>query len=212
MPLGHVQIESSATATRSGDEREHVLGDTQIRVPLSREAEVRVNMPPYRIERDGARSAGWDDSGVEARVVLSKTKKVATAVTLFSTLPTGSRSTAERRFQPGAVLAANFSLSPRAELVVNVGGERPTRDQQRFSRAITSASLRFDTSKRLNLFSEVYFLSRDEPNGPNQKFVAAGAMYLASRRTAFYARVGSGLGNHIGGLDYFYALGVAQWF
>lgn len=212
VPRGHVQVDSRVLATRSGDEREYSLGETQIRVPLAERAELRLNTPSYRIERDGARSSGLNDSGIEARFVLSKGKKVTTAVTLFSTLPTGSRQVAERRFQPGAVVAASFSLSRRTELVLNLGGERPTRDQQRFSRGIASASLRYEASKQVNLFSEIYYLSRDEPDGPSQKFLAVGAVYFAGRRTAFYTRVGTGLGNSVGGPDYFYGLGAARLF
>lgn len=214
IPLGHIQVESGVTATRTGDMREFLLGDTQIRVPISRRAELRFNTPRYLIERESgsASRGGLDDTGIEARFLLSKSSKIATAITAFTTLPTGARHVAEHRYQPGAVLATNFTLSPCTNLILNLGGERPTSEQQRFFRLIATAAFRYDASERVNLFSEVYYLSHDEPDGPSQKFADIGAVYFAGNRTAFDARFGVGLDNKIGGPNYFYSVGVSRLF
>lgn len=212
VPLGQIQLESGATYTRSGAQREITLGELTIRVPLSPRAEVRLGLPSYRIERQTERRAGADDSEIGARLILREKPKQSYALTLSSMLPTGARRVAERRFQPRATLAAQFELSSSTNVVFNLGAARPTDSRRRFTQYVSASSIRFDASEQVQLFSEFYVLSREERGGRARKFAALGAVYFPNRQTALDARFGFGLNNDVRGPDYLVSAGISRLF
>ncbi len=211
VPRGHIQLEGSVFATRRGPIREYLLGQTLVRVPVTRKAEIRATVPGYIIDRDLGFN-GLDDGQLEARLKLGRSKRADYAVTFGTTLPTGRRIVAERRYQPQAVFAAQFALNQRTRLVANAGIGRPTEDGDRFTQSLFALSLRYDATRKLNLFGEVYGFNRLAFSNGSQKFVAGGAIYRVGDQTALYGRVGGGISNDVGGPDRLLQLGLARLF
>ena len=212
LPRGHFQIESVFSNSRSGFDRQVRLGDTLVRVPVSENLEVRAMLPAYIYQGNLERTSGLDDADLGARLRLKSRGKADFALTFDSKLPTGSRRIAERRFQPEAILAANFTLSSHTQFSLNAGVGCPTVNGERFTQALGSAEVSFDATPKLNAFFEVYGLNRAEAGGPSKQFAAGGLIFRINSQTALYGNVGSRLGNHADGPERFYSLGLARLF
>ncbi len=212
VPRGQVQVEGGVTVERSGDERQRTFGETLVRVAAGRGAEVRIGVPSYITARDGGRTSGLDDAFLGAKFVLSSHPKRPLALLVGTTLPTGSRRVAERRYQPEAVLSTAFDLSEKVGLGINLGAARPTEEGARFTQFFGSAALGFELTDKLGAFAEVFAFNRSSPDGRGQRYVDGGFTYGLTPDLQLDARVGFGLGNRVGGPDYFYGLGAAQRF
>lgn len=213
VPKGSIQIETGISRERRGSSRDSSFGEALVRVPVAERAEVRFRIPTYRVQRDlDGRRSGADDASLEARFLLVKREKSEFGVQLTSVLPTGSRRVAERRYQPGAILAANFTLSSRASLLVDLGASRASEEGQRFTQAFAASSFRYDASDKVNLFAEVYAFNKEEAGRRSQKFANAGAAYFLRPNLALDASFGLGLGNRVGGPDYLYSSGLSYLF
>ncbi len=209
---GRFQVESGVTFERHGDARQTTLGEVLLRLPLAQRAEIRFGVPSYLVVRENGRFAGLDDALLSAKFRLTGPQaKTALAILAETTLPTGSRRVAERRYQPDLILAAEKEAG-KMSLAANLGLARPVSDGQRFSQVFAGLSAGFDFSKRLDSFLEVYALNREEPGGPSQKFADAGLGYLLNNDTQIDARVGFGINNHSNGPDYFYGAGISRRF
>lgn len=211
VPRGHFQVESAFSYALSGISHEVRLGDTLVRVPVASSVELRAMLPAYVYQGDITRRSGLADGDIGARLRLRKTKKAAFALTFDSTVPSGSRRVAERRYQPQAVLSADFSLSGRTTLTLNAGVGRPTNNGHSFTQALATAEITSQLTPKLTTFFEVYGLNRVEAGGHSQKFAGAGLIYGLSDKTAVYGELATGLHNGQGG-DRSYNLGVAHLF
>ena len=214
VPQGHIQLEAGAAASRTGADRSYSFGQLLVRVPVSTRAEARVGVPSYLVSRSGgARSAGADNVFLEGKYLLSSQKRVAYAVLLNAVLPTGSRSVATREFQPGANFAADVTLTNKIGATFNLGlvrGADPTATTTRHPNELFgAASFNFTLSKQTGAFAELYAIGG---GGPTQKYLDGGFTHLLSPRTQLDASAGFGLGNHVGGPDYFYGVGVSRLF
>lgn len=212
VPSGRVQIEAGATSERAGSVRQRTLGEVLVRAGIGKRAEVRIGVPSYLVVRDGGRSRGLDDAFLGTKIVLSTRPRLQTALLAGSTLPTGSRRVAARRYQPKAVLAADLTLSPRVGLGLNLGAGRPSEGGARFTQVFASASLGFEVSDKVGGFAEVYGFNRTEAGGSSQNYFDTGLTYALSPNLQVDARAGFGLGNGVGGPDYFYGAGVSRRF
>jgi hypothetical protein len=212
--LGHVQIEGGVTVTRTGDEHDLSVGEVLVRVPATKRVELRLGVPSLLASREGEgeRVTGADDVFVEAKVVLVPGERAALAVLLNASLPTGTRSVAEHRFQPGATLAADLTLSDEVALSLNLGYDDASTDGRRFNQVFASGSFDFGLPKNFDAFAEVYALDRAEAYGPAQRYADTGLSYHVTARTVVDARIGSGLRNGTGGPDYFFGFGVTRLF
>ncbi len=211
VPLGHIQLEGGATASRTGDARGYSFGELLVRVPASKRVEVRVGVPSYLVMREkGQRSAGADDSFVETKIRLASGKKATYALLLNAVLPTGSRRVAEHRLQPGVNLAADLTLSRTVGVTLNLSAVDASSGGQRFGQVAAISSFNFTLSPKTGAFAELYAASQHD--GPAQKYADGGFTYLLSPRTQIDASAGVGLGNKAGGPDYFYGLGLARLF
>jgi hypothetical protein len=212
VPAGRVQIEAGVTFERSGDAQQSTLGETLVRIAAGRKAEVRIGVPSYVTARDGGRTSGLDDAFLGAKFALSSHPKRPLALLVGTTLPTGARSVAERRYQPEAVLATAFDVSQKVGLGINVGIGRSSEGNTRFSQFFGSAALGYELTNKLGAFAEVFAFNRTSPNRGSQKYVDGGFTYGVTPDFQLDARVGFGLQNRVGGPDYFYGVGLAQRF
>lgn len=212
IPPGRIQVEGGSTYERTSSTRTVTGGELLVRIATGKRSELRVGVPSYLLVRDAGRTSGFDDAFLGAKFMLSTDERRPLALLLGTTLPTGARRVAERKWQPEAVLATGFDVSEGKSISFNLGYARPTDGGARFSQIFGSTSLGFDLSDKWGAFAELYVFNRTTPGGPAQKYADTGLTYLANPNLQFDARVGFGLGNHTAGPDYFYGAGVAQRF
>ena len=217
VPKGMVQVESGYTYTRSGDDREHALGEVLVRVPVSKKAELRFGVPSYLWQREGgARAVGFDDAFFGAKFALSPGgkgwKKPTTALLVGTSLPTGARAFRENGLQPEAVLAASWELSPVAALSSNLGYVRAKDGGVRFDQVFGTLSLGVSLSDKWGAFAEVFGFSKADATGQSAKYADSGLTYLINNNFQLDARAGIGLNNKTGGPDYFVGAGASRRF
>lgn len=217
VPRGMVQVESGYTYTRSGDDREHALGEVLVRVPVSRKAELRFGVPSYLWQRaGGVRATGFDDAFFGAKFALSPGgkgwKKPATALLVGTSLPTGARAFRENGLQPEAVLAASWELCPTAALSSNLGYVRAKDGGVRFDQVFGTLSVGVSLSDKCGAFAEVFGFTKADATGKGAKYADTGLTYLINDNFQLDARVGIGLNNQVGGPDYFLGAGVSRRF
>jgi hypothetical protein len=211
VPQGMVQVEAGMTFERSSDSRTTTLGETLIRVAAGNKAEVRIGTPSYLRVNDGSgRKSGLDDASLGAKFVLSRRENFPLALIVATTLPTGSRRVAARRFSPEAVLATEVDLSKKTGLAFNVGIARPDDGDGRYNQCFGSVSLGVDVSEKVGAFLEAYAFNRTERGGQSQKFINGGFTYALNPNLRLDARIGQGVGNDTGRSDYFYGFGVSK--
>ena len=211
VPLGHFQLEAGASAARSGGERDYSFGQLLVRVPVCSRAEVQLGVPSYLVARAGGqRVSGGDDTFVQAKIRLAAGPKAVYGLLLNSSLPTGSRTVAEHKYQPGAALAADYVLDATTGLTLNLGGSRASQSGQRFSQVYGAASLGFTLTPKTGAFAEAFAFN--QPGGPTQKYADGGFTYLLNPRTQLDISSAIGLGNKAGGPDYSYGAGIARLF
>ncbi len=209
---GRVQIEAGATAVRQGTSRSSSIGEALVRVGVGRRAEVRVGVPSYLTQRDGERVTGFDNALLETKITLSSRGKLRTGLLLGSILPTGSRSVAVRSFQPHATLAVDVTVSPKVSLGFNLGAANLSDGTSRFSQGFASGTVGFSLTPKTGAFAEVFAFNRTQPGGSSRKYFDTGLTYGLTPNLQLDARVGFGLNNGVGGLDYYYGAGVSRRF
>jgi hypothetical protein len=210
---GRVQVEAGATFERSGDERTRSLGEVLVRVGMGKHSELRIGLPSHlRLSGGGSSVSGWDDAYLGAKFVLREGEGRSPQVALLAgtTLPTGSRRMAERKYQPDAVLAAAIDLNEKTALSTNIGVARASSSGERFNQLFGSLSLGYSLSDRWGIYGEVYAFNRNEPGGSTQKYANTGLTYLVNDDFQLDARFGVGLNN--GPRERFWGLGVARRF
>jgi hypothetical protein len=212
LPRGHFQAESRTTAQRRGSNHESSFGGTLLRYGVSEHAEIRFGVPAYAVERDNGRMSGLDDSSVEAKVKLYEGKSAEFGLLVDSILPTGSHRIGENHFQPSFRLSSSFKLNDRLQLLANLGARHASAEEKRFTELFAATELDFEVSPTTETYCEIYGFNHLEEGQKSQKFIAAGVIHLLNNRVALDARVGGGLGNGIGGPDYFYELGFSRLF
>jgi hypothetical protein len=212
---GRIQVEGGATYTRSGGDRDTTYGELLVRVPMNRRSELRIGVPSYiRSRVSGTKGSGWDDASLGVKYVLSPGGKgrPVTSLLLGSTLPTGSRSVAEHRYQPEGKLALGWDLSKTVGLGVNLGYARPTDGGVRFSQVLASASFGFALGEKWGAFAEAYGFSKEAAGGSSTRYADTGVSYLVNPDFPLDARIGLGLNNNVGGPDYFTGIGASRRF
>ncbi len=215
VPQGRVQVEGGYTYTRSGDDREHALGELLVRVPVSRKAELRFGVPSYlRQSTAGGRASGFDNAFLGAKFALSPGggKKPATALLVGAVLPTGARFVRESGLQPEAIVAASWELCPTVALSINAGYARPSDGGVRFNQFLGSVSAGFTLSDKWGAYAEVFGMSKADASGKSAKYADGGVTYLINNDFQLDARAGIGLNNHAGGPDFFVGFGASRRF
>lgn len=212
---GRVQVEGGVTFERAGSARMRSVGEVLVRVGAGDRAEIRLGVPSYLTVSDGGRTSGLDDAFLGAKFRLNgPDSKTGLALLAGSALPTGSRRVAEHRYQPEAVLAADFPDFGKFSLAANLGGGRMVDGGQRFTQLWGSVSLGRELTEKTGAFFELFAFNRDAPGGSSRKYFDTGLTHQITPDFQLDARIGFGLNNNNGGggPDYFYGFGVSRRF
>lgn len=205
------QLENSSLSQTRGQIREYQLAETLLRIPAGKKVEVRATIPAYIVDRDLGFN-GLDDARLDVRVAFGSGKSTSLALNFGTTLPTGKRDVAERKFQPRVVLAATRQLGERVEVTANAGLARASDFGERFTQSQFALRLAVETSLKVRLFGEVYGFNRLPESDGSQKFGALGLIYRVNAQTALFGRGGFGISNDVGSPDRFYQIGFARGF
>lgn len=211
VPRGRVQVEGGVTFDRSDEERASTFGEVLVRISTGGRSEFRIGVPSYgRFRGGGEKASGFDDLFLGGKWLLKKGagRKPQFALLAGSTLPTGSRDVAERRYQPEAVLAAALDINERVAFSTNLGYVRASDAGERFNQAFGSASFGFGLSDKWGAYLEAYAFNKTAPGGDSQQFVNSGVTYLINNDFQLDARIGRGLN----GRETFFGFGAARRF
>ena len=211
VPRGKIQVESGFTIERSGDARVQSWGEVLVRIPTDERTEIRIGVPSYLRVQNGGSQSGFDDGFLGFKRVLKKGEGSSPQVALLAgtTIPTGSRAVAERKYQPEVVLAASLDLSPKLGLGANAGYARASSDGQRFGQLFGSVALGYELGERWGCYAEVFAFSRDEPGGSSREYFNAGVTYAVSDDFQLDARLGRGLNDE---RERFWGIGASRRF
>ncbi len=217
VPQGRVQVEAGATFERAGGVRAATFGETLLRIGTGRASELRVGVPSYVSIRDGSRSSGLDDGSLGAKFALAPGsgmgfRRPALAVIVGTSVPGGARRVAARTFAPEIKLVVAVDLNERFSFATNLGVARPTDSTARFTQFVATASFAYGVSPKVGAFLEGFAFSKTDSTGNAAQFVNTGLTYLVNPDLQFDARIGTGVGNNVGGPDYFYGIGVSRRF
>lgn len=215
VPAGRVQVEGGITFERAGAARTRTVGEILVRVGAGDRAEIRLGVPSYITASDGGRTSGLEDAFLGAKFRLNgPDSKTGLALLTGATLPTGSRRVAEHRFQPEAVLAADFPDIGKFSLAANLGAGRMSDGGRRFNQFWGSVSLGRGFTEKTGVYFELFAFNRDAPGGSARKYFDTGLTHQITPDFQLDARFGIGLNNNNGGggPDYFYGFGVSRRF
>jgi len=215
VPRGKIQIESGATFTRGGGEKEQSLGEVLVRVSLGNRSELRIGVPNYlRLRGGGETAAGMDDAFLGGKWVLREGSGRQPQIALLagSTLPTGSRRMAERAYQQEAVVAAALDLTDKIALSTNVGFARASSEGARFTQVFASLSVGYSLSEKWGSYVEAYGFNRVQSGGSSQQYFNGGLTYLVNDDFQLDARIGLGLQGGAQSRERFVGFGAARRF
>lgn len=215
--VGRIQLEAGLTAARQGDARSYSFGELLVRRGLNDKTELRVVVPSYLRVRDaGGNVSGLGDGSIGFKHQLTSgsgefgLKKPAISVLGALNVPVGSREFRSGGVQPMVNLLLSNNLSPRVSLASNFNYSY-LKDSERYHEFAASVSLGFAIGKNAGSFIEAYGLF---PSGgrDNSQFIDGGFTYLLHNNMQTDTSIGFGVGNHVGGPDFFYAADLSRRF
>jgi len=215
---GDVQAEGGYTFARSAGERSSSAGELLVRVGLTRFAELRLEPGSYSwvTSPDGTQS-GREDGEVGAKLRLhnapdeNPSPVPAVAVILKSSIPTGAAVFREKRLQPEAELATEWTLARHVGLGTNIDMAWPVADDgRRYTEFSVSASFGFDLSARIGAFAGAYGFVPENSGAKRTGYLDTGLTATLSPDLQIDVRAGVGLNGTPP--DYFVGAGlVRRW-
>lgn len=210
---GFLQLEAGYTFTRTGEVRQHDVGEALLRVGVGDRIEIRLGVPTYgSVETGGGDEDGFGDGSVGLKVGLFEPRGEGaprTAVLIGTSLPTGSDALGASGLQPGATLALAWDLPRGLGLGVNLGYESVEEDGRDIGRAKGSVALGIPVSGPVGAFVEGYLLV-PEGSRDAEPFLDGGFTVLLNRDLQLDVRLGTGFEGP--DPDYFAGAGLAvRW-
>ena len=210
---GFLQLEAGYTFTRSGETRQHDVGEALLRVGVRDRIEIRLGIPGYGSVRTGTGDEdGFGDASVGLKVRLFEPSGAGAPRTAFlvgTSLPTGADDIGASGLQPGATLALAWDLPGGLGLGVNLGYESVEEEGGDLGRGKGSVALGVPVSGPVGAFLEGYVLV-PEGSRDAESFLDGGLTVLLGPHLQLDARVGAGLEGP--DPDYFAGAGLAvRW-
>jgi hypothetical protein len=198
VPRGSVQVEGGATVASAHHARTTSYGEMLVRVGVHDALELRVEPLTYTAVRGAGapRAGGLEDLGLGIKVPLLRRDSVPRFVPDVSvigatSLPTGARHFRGEGAQPGAVLAADWSLAERLGFGSNLTISRGRADGERYWERGASATLGIGLSERAGMYAE-WFAVRDTRDDAAVHVLNSGITYKLSSDFQLDARIGRG--------------------
>jgi hypothetical protein len=210
VPKGHIQLEGGAGRRRYGDTSGYDIGELLVRLGISNHVEVRVGVPSYVVSRNsGVQQSGADDLLLEGKFYVNTKDRLAYGFLANAVLPTGSRSVAEHKFQPGGAFVSDLTVSKDVSITSNVGYSWASNSGQRYNYTFAVSTINIALRSDVFLFTEFYLFHQSGV----QKYGASGLDWIVKKKTAFDVSVGFGLpGNNAHGPDRYYSIGISRLF
>ena len=212
---GHVQVESGATFTKSGESKSHSLGEVLVRVGILSRAELRIGLNSFAIDRTGGvHSSGFEDAaiGVKYRFAEGGGKgsiRPAMAFIAMTSLPTGGAPFRQPLLQPGGKLTAAWDITDRASFSSNVNYFMVRSSAATSGEWASSGSLGISLTDRVGSYFEYFGFYPTASGAAASHYANAGVTLGIGPNLQVDARAGTGLRN-VRGSDYFIGLGVAR--
>ncbi len=183
-----VQFEGGVTFFETADGTETTTaGEVLVRWGVLQRLELRFGLPTYTwIDQPGSSSSGFVDSFVGLKYQFADAAGrgflggMEAAVIASTTVPTGEADFSSSNWQPSAVLAVGWDLSPNLGFGMNFGVSRPSDGDDRYTSAWASAVLGVAITNEFSAFFELFGFNREEERGPNTATFQAGVVYLLS--------------------------------
>ena len=202
---GRFQLEAGFTNTRVKDVNIDSIGEILIRIGVVKFWELRIGLNSYTItdtisDTVSEAPGKGDITGLENvtigfkfRFLDNRGARPALALLLSTSLPVGSSEYRVSMYQPRAVLAAGWELTPTLSLGANLGYAYLAVDEVKFNQVSGSVSMAVSLGGRWGLYAEWFGLSLDHKDGTDLHFVNSGVTFLALANLQFDFRVGRGL-------------------
>jgi len=215
---GRFQLEAGYTFTRSGDDKQHALGEVLLRIGLWQQIELRLGGNSYDwLDSPDGDADGFEDISLGVKIKLVDGSehfdltRPSIGVVVNTTLPTGADDIGEDEPQPEFVLALAWDLSERFSLGSSLIYAYASEDGDRFHQFSGSLALEYQLTERWGTYIEYYGIVPETDNGPNTSFFNGGFTYLVTNNLQLDARVGVGVFN-APSPDYFTGVGVSwRW-
>jgi Putative MetA-pathway of phenol degradation len=198
VPAGIVQVEGGATASTSRGARTTSYGEVLVRAGLGDALELRVEPFTYATVRGGGapRASGVEDLAFGIKVPISRRDSAPRFVPDVSvigatSIPTGAHHLRGEGAQPGAVLAADWSLAERLGFGSNLTIRRGRSSGERYWERGASATFGIGLSERAGMYAE-WFAVRDTRDDAAVHVLNSGVTYKLSSDFQLDARVGRG--------------------
>lgn len=130
LPAEAIYLEAGWTFSRSGENREHALGQVFTRVGVGGGIELRASLNSYQWSRSGTeRSEGLTDAGAGVKVRLLGARpnippRPSVALVVSAAAPTGASSFRASHVQPETRLCLGWTLAPTLAATSNLGVAR----------------------------------------------------------------------------------------
>jgi hypothetical protein len=214
---GVLQLESGVTYTdfRNGT-NVTTIGEILARWGVAKKFELRFVLPTYSREGGGGNASGFLSSGVGFKYELAQGDGsgflggMETALIVSTTIPTGTSDFASSEWQPSAVFAASWELSPNVGIGTNFGVGRPADDENRYTSLWASVAVGVGLSDASSFFVELYGFNREEDRGPSTATFQTGFVYLFSPDLQADVRVARRLTDR--GVDFLVGAGLSWRF
>jgi Putative MetA-pathway of phenol degradation len=212
VPPGSIQAEGGYTYNHDESGTSHSIGELLLRVPATRQAEVRVGFNSYLIDRgSGVVRRGLEDMevGTKVRIIGREERSLIPNVSILglTTLPTGHRGMGSRAMQPTAKLALSWQLGGRLSLQSNANYTYASQDGSRFSQWAGSASFGTEFTPRVETFVEWFGTSPVSLGAGRADYLNTGVAMKFSPSLRLDARVGT---NARTTRDYFVGVGASR--
>ena len=193
---GTLQLEAGTTYADFGGTTATTFGELLVRYGIARNLELRLATLSYLwLDEPSGNSSGFIDSSIGVKLGLNEGQgagflgRTAAAVIVASTVPSGNSEFRSAAWQPAAVLALSWDLSPSLSLGSNLGYGRPAGGDGRFNSVWASAALGVGVSDANSVFFEVYGFDREEARGPNTATFQTGVTHLLGPDLQLDARI-----------------------
>ncbi|MCU0291012.1 MAG: transporter [Thermoanaerobaculaceae bacterium] len=202
VPPGMLQVESGVSYTAGSGDHGVGVGELNLRVPLSRNVEVAVQLGTYMWDvADSKAESGFSDGALGCKIRLfdgfpsASGRSPRLALVMLTSLPTGSHAFRSPRMQPQVTLAADMDLSPDASLSANVGVMKASEAGERYLAAYGGASLGVALGGAWSGFFELFAWQPGSAGGTTRSVVDAGLQLLLGNDISLDARVGRTTGD-----------------